>query len=89
MRKKRARQWWCTPLIPPCGRQRQVGLCEFEASLVYRESSRTELHGEKRKRKGNGCVTRGLDPSSLRDWSRRIISPRLASGAALCSEILS
>ena len=28
-------QWWCTPLIPALGSQRQVDLCEFEASLVY------------------------------------------------------
>ena len=31
--------WWRMPLIP--GRQRQVDLCEFEASLFYRASSRT------------------------------------------------
>ena len=29
------------PLIPALGRQRQVALCEFEANLVYRVSSRT------------------------------------------------
>ena len=29
------------PLIPLLGRHRQVDLCELEASLVYRESSRT------------------------------------------------
>ena len=29
------------PLIPALGRERQVDLCEFEASLVYRVSSRT------------------------------------------------
>ena len=29
------------PLIPALGRQQQVDLCEFEASLVYRASSRT------------------------------------------------
>jgi hypothetical protein len=33
-----AQQWWRTPLIPALGRQRQA---EFEASLVYRVSSRT------------------------------------------------
>ena len=33
--------WWHTPLIPALGKQRQVDLCEFEASLVYRASSRT------------------------------------------------
>jgi hypothetical protein len=30
-----------TPLILALGRQRQVNLCEFEASLPHRESSRT------------------------------------------------
>ena len=35
--------WWCTPLIPALGRQRQVDLCEFEVSLVYRVSFRTGL----------------------------------------------
>jgi hypothetical protein len=36
-----AGQWWHTPLIPAHGRQRQGELCEFEASLVYRVSSRS------------------------------------------------
>jgi hypothetical protein len=35
-----AAQWWHKPLIPALGRQRQSDLCEFEASLVYRVSSR-------------------------------------------------
>jgi hypothetical protein len=34
-----ARQWR-TPLIPALRRQRQGDLCEFEARLVYRASSR-------------------------------------------------
>ena len=38
-KKKYSRQWWRTPLILALGRQRQVDLCEFEASLVYRVSS--------------------------------------------------
>ena len=29
------------PVISVLGRQRQAGLCEFKASLVYRSSSRT------------------------------------------------
>ena len=33
--------WWHTPLIPAFGRQRQVDLCETEASLVYIVTSRT------------------------------------------------
>jgi hypothetical protein len=32
-----AGQWWRTPLIPALGRQ----ISEFQASLVYRVSSRT------------------------------------------------
>jgi hypothetical protein len=28
------------PLIPGLGRQRQANLCEFKASLVYKESSK-------------------------------------------------
>ena len=31
---------WCTPLIPAFRKWRQVDLCEFKASLVYRVSSR-------------------------------------------------
>ena len=32
--------WWHTPLIPTLRRQRQVGLCEFKASLIYIVSCR-------------------------------------------------
>jgi hypothetical protein len=39
-KKGRAGAWWCTPLIPALGRQRQR-ISEFEASLVYRVSYRT------------------------------------------------
>jgi hypothetical protein len=30
--------WWQVLLIPALGRQRQVDLCELEASLVYKAS---------------------------------------------------
>ena len=36
-----AGQWRHTPLILALRRQRQANLCELEASLVYRVSSRT------------------------------------------------
>jgi hypothetical protein len=32
--------WWCKPSTLTLGRQRQMDLCEFEASLVYIESCR-------------------------------------------------
>jgi hypothetical protein len=36
------RSWWYISLISALGRQRQPVLCEFEASLVYRLSSRMD-----------------------------------------------
>lgn len=37
---KHARRWWHPPLIPTFRRQRQSGLCEVEASLVYSMSTK-------------------------------------------------
>jgi hypothetical protein len=39
-KKNKAGRWWPTPLITALGRQRQA-ISEFEASLVYKVSSRT------------------------------------------------
>ena len=33
--------WWCTPLTPALRRQKQVDLCEIEASQIYIGSPRT------------------------------------------------
>jgi hypothetical protein len=43
--KRETHSWMlrCTPLIPALRRQRQVDLCEFEASLVYKVSTRTAM----------------------------------------------
>ena len=35
--------WWHTPLTPALGRQSQADLCDFQASLVNRASSRTAM----------------------------------------------
>ena len=57
------------PLILALGRQRQVDLCEFKASLVYRVSSRTAgATGrpclEKTKKKRPGVVAHAFNPST-------------------------
>jgi hypothetical protein len=40
---------WHTPLFPAPGRQRQVDLCEFKASLVYIEILHSETQSLKTK----------------------------------------
>jgi hypothetical protein len=64
--KESSQVGWCTPLIPALWRQRQEDLYEFEASLVYKVSSRTTLRtvtqrkpvsrerGEGRRERGEG-----------------------------------
>jgi hypothetical protein len=34
---KKSQVWWFTPLISALRRQRKLDLCEFKASLVYKE----------------------------------------------------
>ena len=50
-----ARWWWHMPLAPALVWQRQVDLCEFRISLVYKLSSRTHRTVTQRKPYG-GCV---------------------------------
>ena len=63
------------PLIPALGRQSQADLCEFEASLVYKVSSRTGSksytekpclvnNNNKRKKRKIRCVNIYKVPSS-------------------------
>ena len=49
------------PLIPAIGRQRQMDLCEFNADLVYRASTRTGFKATQR----NLVLRRGKRKSHL------------------------
>lgn len=67
---RQAGQWWHRPLISALGRQRQVNLCEFEASLVYRASSRIGFKATQRnpmleKKINKTTATNSFTPSSL------------------------
>ena len=42
-KSKAAGQWWCMPIIPALGRQRQADLCEFKNSLVYKSRKEKDL----------------------------------------------
>lgn len=54
------------PLVLALGRERQVDLCEFEASLAYRSSSRTarEILLKKNKTKQKTNKTKQKTPKS-------------------------
>jgi hypothetical protein len=55
-KKQWGQVWWCTPLIPALGRQRQVDLCEFKAVLgLWSESriARALLHRNSLSQKQN------------------------------------
>jgi hypothetical protein len=64
--KKKPKNLAVVPLIPALKRHRQVNLCEFKDSLVYRGSSRTTratqrnpVSEKKRRRRGGGGGGRG------------------------------
>jgi hypothetical protein len=79
LEREKGQVWWRTPLIPALGRQRQAD-SEFEASLVYKVSSRTaraikrnpvskkkkKREREREKSVGSGC---GGSPKGARDCS--------------------
>ena len=69
--------WWCTSVVSELERQRQEGLCEFEADLVYVISSVQQgLCGEslslKTKQNSNkeGRLLLSTLLSGIRCWSR-------------------
>ena len=35
-KRRKSARWWSISLVPAPRKQRQAGLCEFKASLVYR-----------------------------------------------------
>ena len=47
MKSQVDRRWFCTPLIPALGKQRQAYLCEFEACLVCSEFQDSQSYTEK------------------------------------------
>ena len=65
-----------TPLNPALGRQRQVDLCEFEVSLIYRASSRT-ARGYTEK----PCLTKTtpLPTTRKRPWRNLGLEPEKAT----------
>ena len=67
------------PLIPALRRQRQIDLCEFKASLVYRVSSRTErnpvLENSNKTKKDKKEERKSLNPSECPE-----AGPHAASG---------
>ena len=80
-------QWWHTPLILALGSQTQADLCEFEASLVYKVSSRTARAFtqsipvlEKRKRKKNPTLLSAEEMAlGLRALAPLLLSQRTVS----------
>jgi hypothetical protein len=52
------------PLTPALGRQRQVALCEFKTSLVYRASSRTIRATQRKPVLKNHKTTKNIISSS-------------------------
>jgi hypothetical protein len=71
---------WCIPLIPALRRERQVDLCEFKASLVYKASPRTAKIYTKKpylKKTTNKQMIHSLsvDPVGHGGWSRTQSEP--------------
>lgn len=81
--------WWCMHWIPAIGRQKQMSLCEFEASLVYSTGSWTAKAtqwnpgggGWERKKKGRERKKKYFNLIfclSPWDWSKWIRNVELA-----------
>ena len=80
---------WCrTPVIPALGRQKQMDLCEFEASLVYIVSSRTAkatyiVRPPSPKPKTKPTKQTGKGRDSVAGYLPGMEGPRFSASAAL------
>jgi hypothetical protein len=66
--RTQSKGWWRTPLIPALWKQRQADLCEFEASLIYRVSSRTARRNPVQKKRWGG------GRKKERKWNFKIVT---------------
>jgi len=75
-------QCWHTPLIPTLGRQRQVNLCEFKASLIYRMNSRAARATQRNavSKKQNKTKKKGLYHHILLFFLNMVLDSKLRMG---------
>lgn len=77
LKRGASRVWWCTPLVTAFQRQRQVHLCEFEASLAYISNSRafkvTQRNAFKKGAEGRvaGSSISNVCNRSYRKWASK------------------
>ena len=89
IKKKLARRWWRTPLIPVLRRQRQANLSDLEASLVYRASSRTARAtqrnpvSKKKKKKKEGRKEGRKKEKKKKEGKRKLETPSVSPNRSM------